>query len=333
MIEAQRVTDIPSLIPAEVCWRIPFETQDGTLRLFLRHVPAGASTSGASRGAILYFNGARLASVVTIAHQIEGWSWRDDLAARGFDVWALDYLGYGQSDRYPQMSEPANAHSALGRIRTVAAQVEAAMRFILERSRLQRLSLLAHSWGTNIAAIVAIRNPTRIDKMALFAPVTHRPAPANVAAAPLVPAWNTVSVEDWRKIFDADVPEKYRPHFAPSHFEHWANAYLTGDPESSRRMPPSVKIPWGGMADVFELWNGGKIYEPSELKVPTLIVRGEWDSYSTDADAHWLFSNLINAPQRRDVKIGYGSHCMFYEPSRFDLYEAVGSFYQGGSRA
>jgi pimeloyl-ACP methyl ester carboxylesterase len=333
MIEAQRVTDIPPMMPAEVCWRIPFETQDGPLRLFLRRAPATASRSGASRGAILYFNGARLASAVTIAHQIEGWSWRDDLAARGFDVWALDYLGYGHSDRYPQMSEPANAHSALGRIRPVAAQVEAAMRFILERSSLARLSLLAHSWGTNIAAIVAIRNPTRIDKMALFGPVTHRQAPTNVVAAAVVPAWNTVSVGDWRQIFDADVPEKYRPHFADSHFELWANSYLTGDPESGRRMPPSVKIPWGGMADVFELWNGGMMYEPSELTVPTLIVRGEWDSYSTDADAYWLYSNLINAPQRRDVKIGYGSHFMFYEPSRFDLYEVVGSFFQGRFRA
>ena len=42
-------------------------------------------------------------------------------------------------------------------------------------------------------------------------------------------------------------------------------------------------------------------FEPAEIKVPTLIVRGEWDSYSTDADAKWLFDSLKQAPVKRDV--------------------------------
>jgi pimeloyl-ACP methyl ester carboxylesterase len=143
VITAERVNDIPAMVPDEQCWRVPFETSDGVLRLFLRHIPARAAAVSGPQRAVLYFNGARLPSAVTVAHQIEGWSWRDDLSARGFDVWALDYLGYGQSDRYPQMKKAATAHSALGRIRPAAAQVEAAMSFILERSGLERLSLLA----------------------------------------------------------------------------------------------------------------------------------------------------------------------------------------------
>jgi hypothetical protein len=31
------------------------------------------------------------------------------------------------------------------------------------------------------------------------------------------------------------------------------------------------------------LWSGGTLFEPADITVPTLIVRGEWDSYSTDA--------------------------------------------------
>jgi len=33
----------------------------------------------------------------------------------------------------------------------------------------------------------------------------------------------------------------------------------------------------------------GKLFDPADIKVPIMIVRGEWDSYSTDADAKWLF--------------------------------------------
>lgn len=241
----------------------------------------------------------------------------------------MDYLGYGESDRYPQMEDPATAHPALGLIRPVAAQVEAAMRFILDTMNLEQLALVAHSWGSNIAALVAIRNPDLVSKIVMFGPVTFRPSEGGMADLSTVPAWSTVSVEQWREIFEADVPSDHRPLFAPAHFAAWAEAYLTCDPESRRRSPPAVKIPWGGMADVLELWGGAKIYDPSEIRAPTMIVRGEWDSYCTNADALWLFSNLTNASQRLDVKIGRGTHFMFYEPSRFELYREVGSFLQG----
>ena len=333
MIDSHLVTDIPPMIPGEQCWRLPFETSSGRLCLFLRHLPASTPRPGRKRQAVLYFNGARLASAVTVAHRIDGQSWRDDLTARGFDVWALDYLGYGQSDRYPQMTQPATANKALGRIREVTAQVEAALHFILNRMDLGQLSVLAHSWGSNIAALVAIRNPAQISKLALFGPVTHRPTPIDAGSSPVVPAWNTITAQEWRKAFDADVPVGHPPLIPAAQFEEWAAAYLQCDPESATRTPPAVKVPWGGMADVLELWGGGKIYDPSEVRAPTLIVRGEWDSYSTDADAHWLFSNLINASQRRDVKIGMGTHFMFYEPSRFDLYDEVGCFFQGRAPA
>jgi pimeloyl-ACP methyl ester carboxylesterase len=83
------------------------------------------------------------------------------------------------------------------------------------------------------------------------------------------------------------------------------------------------------MTDVLELWGGGHIYDPADINVPVLIVRGEWDSYATDADANWLMNNLTNAPQKRDVKIGRGTHFMLFETSRFDLYQEVASFLDG----
>jgi pimeloyl-ACP methyl ester carboxylesterase len=49
----------------------------------------------------------------------------------------------------------------------------------------------------------------------------------------------------------------------------------------------------GGTADLHERWaNARSSWSATEIKVPTLIVRGEWDSYSTDADAKWLFERL-----------------------------------------
>src|SRR5471030_1360697 len=86
----------------EKTFRVPYEGAGG-LKLYLRHLPA--TTKGSARKAVLYAHGARLASAVTIAHRFDGFSWRDDLAADGWDVWALDYAGYGGADRYAAMSE------------------------------------------------------------------------------------------------------------------------------------------------------------------------------------------------------------------------------------
>ena len=316
--------DIVPLAEGEELFRIPFG--DSGLRLFLRHLPASRPSRTGTGRAVFYVHGARLASSMTIAHRFDGWSWRDDLAANGWDVWAMDYLGYDRSDWFPEMNEAPYANAPLGRARPASEQVAAGVRFALDHSGLPKLSLISHSWGTNIAALVAIGHPDLIDRVVMFGPVTHREAVAAPEASPRVPAWQPITVEDWWKAFNADVPKYHPPVFLPELFEAWGREYLKCDPLSHEATPPSVRTPWGAMTDVLELWGGGLIYDPSEIKVPVMIVRGEWDRYSTDVDANWLMNNLTNTPQKRDVKIGYGTHFMLFETSRFDLYQVAAGF-------
>jgi len=53
------------------------------------------------------------------------------LARRVFPVWGLDFHGFGQSDPWPQMAQPAEANSPLGRAEEASQQLEPAMRFIV----------------------------------------------------------------------------------------------------------------------------------------------------------------------------------------------------------
>jgi pimeloyl-ACP methyl ester carboxylesterase len=308
----------------EKTFRVPFEAAGG-LSFYLRYLPA--PTKGPKRRSVLYAHGARLASAVTIAHRFDGLSWRDDLASDGWDVWGLDYVGYGGSDRYAAMSEPPEAHPPLCRAEEASQQIERAAEFIVNHSNLSNISIIAHSWGTNAAALTTIRRPELVERLVMFAPVTHRPGAST--QAPFVPAWQCITVEDWWKTFTADVPASEQPVLDEKHFKVWGEAYLACDTESGDRSPPSVKTPWGALADVSELWRGGKLFDPADITVPTLIVRGEWDSYSTDADAKWLFDSLKHAPVKRDVKIARGTHVMHFEENRFDLYEETRAFLGG----
>ena len=72
--------------------------------------------------------------------------------------------------------------------------------------------------------------------------------------------------------------------------------------------------------------------DPAGIKAPTAIVRGEWDSLVTDADARWLFDALNAAPTKRDLKIGRGTHLMHLEENRYELYKEAQSFLDGRDR-
>jgi len=64
-----------TLDPNENTFRVPFGGAGG-LAFYLWYLPA--TTRGRRRRAVLYAHGARLASVVTIAHRFDRLSWRDD---------------------------------------------------------------------------------------------------------------------------------------------------------------------------------------------------------------------------------------------------------------
>jgi len=90
----------PPLDCREQHFRIPGPRQE--LSLFLRFLPA-EKTRFEPRRAVLYVHGATFPSAVSVAHRFDGKSWRDALGEAGFDVWGLDFYGFGHSDRYPEM--------------------------------------------------------------------------------------------------------------------------------------------------------------------------------------------------------------------------------------
>ena len=117
--------------------------------------------------------------------------------------------------------------------------------------------------------------------------------------------------------FVEDVPAGHPPVLAPRHFESWADDWLATDPSAATRVPPSVSTRSGPRADIIDAWSGRLAYDPQLVTAPTCIVRGEWDSLCTDADAQGLFDALINAPLRRDIKISTGTpHASRVEPLR-----------------
>jgi pimeloyl-ACP methyl ester carboxylesterase len=294
------------------------------LSLYVSYRP-GRESVAQKASPVLYVHGATFPSDRAVAHRFDGFSWRDDLVQQGLDVWAFDFLGYGFSDRYPEMRDDAKAHPPLGSVLDASQQIAAVVDFICTTARIEKISVLAHSRGTIAAGLYATRSPQRIDRLVFFAPITRRrsnevPLPSSLGAHTLV----TLEAQ-WSR-FTEDVPHDHAPVLLKRHFEIWGEAYLKTDPRSASRAPPAVRIPLGATADIYSAWHGNLGYDPRGIRSPIRIVRGEWDSLCSDADAHGLLQELSDAPIKQDVKIPAGTHLLHLEENRFALYRATRDF-------
>lgn len=286
--------------------------------LFVRRQPRPGAP------AVLYVHGATFPSALSVGFDFGGGSWLDDWNARGFDAWAFDFAGFGESGRYPEMAEPADRHPPLGRASHAALQIASVLALIRRETDRQRVSLVAHSWGSMPAGLATVAEPETVDRLVLFAPIARR---AGHGEPMTLPAWGDVSNEAQYARFVEDVPAGHPPVLVA--FDRWGPAYLASDPGAAARTPPAVRIPNGPRADNVEARQGNLAWDPAKLVRPVTIVRGAWDSLCLDLDAAMILDAAVAAPARHDIKVVAGTHLIHLETGRHALYEAVGRSLEG----
>jgi pimeloyl-ACP methyl ester carboxylesterase len=271
---------------------------------------------------MLFIHGATFPSRLAAAYPFGGESWMAHLARRGCDVWALDFLGYGDSDRYPQMGRGEQSGAPLGRASDAANQISRTVDFIMKKTHARSVVLIAHSWGTLPAALFTIRAPDRVTRLVLFGPVSQGAGSEPIAAPS---AYHDVTIEQQQRRFDGYVPPGEPLLIDRTELQEWSAAYLASDLTSGSRNPPSVRVPMGPVSDADDASSGHLAYDPRRIHVPTLIVYGEWDEVTRDADAAWL-ARQIGRPDVRVRKLPRGTHVMHLESSRVSLRAAVDDF-------
>ena len=260
---------------------------------------------------------ARLRRHLSIAHRFGGRSWRDALCAVGFHVWGLDFHGFGESDPYPEMTEPAGAHPPLGRAADCSRQLEAALRFICERQDVPRVSIIAHSWGTIVAGAFAGRCPELVGRLVFFGPI----------ACPAGGSFRCRSNGNGSSPTSRPTKRRYcRARISTN----GASAISTPSRRAEPARPPQSKCRAAHSRTFYDAWASELAYDPARVCAPVGIVRGEWDGMCPDADARWLFDALSSSAMRRDVKIGRATHLMHLEQNRFALYREAETFLSGG---
>ena len=272
---------------------------------------------------MLFVHGATFPASSTFDVELPGGSWMGAVAARGYDVYALDIRGYGGSTRPASMSQPPEANVPFAGAREAVRDIGAAVDFILARRRVSQLTLIGWSWGTTTTAAFTAGNPGRVGKLVLVSPVW-----LGVQPPPYQGAYRTSTHDAARAFALRGLPKERVDEIAPlATFDAWWAATLATDPDGARHTPPAVRAPNGALEDFAKYWGAGKpAYQPADIRAPTLLVVGEWDAITPPAMALGLSSALVNARERRLVLMSEGTHFIVIEKHRMRLIREVQNF-------
>ena len=298
------------------------------IEIYVRNKRPADMTAFRPERTLLFVHGATYPANTSFDLRLDGVSWMEHIAARGYDVYLLDLRGYGKSTRPKEMDEKPDANPPIVRGVTAVKDISAVVDFILARRGIPRLNLMGWSWGTTLMATYTTQNPGKVERLVLYAPAWIRTTPSLSRAPGPLGAYRMVARDQAKTRWLTGVPEDKKAALIPAGwFESWADATFATDPVGARMTPPVLRAPNGVQQDGDEFFSAGKpYYDPAKVTVPTLLVHAEWDRDTPGYMAQTLFPLLVNAPGKRYVQLPEGTHTIMMEKNRFMLFEAVQAF-------
>ena len=240
--------------------------------------------------------------------QIRDYSLMDFLAKNGYDVWAIDIHGYGHSDKTEK--DWSDSHSA-------AADIAAAVAYIMKLRGVTKINLLGCSAGTQRAGVFAMENPDKVAKLILYAGFwkgTAESAEFNRkrienGGKPL-PQYRVNTEESLRSDFvTGDLAQ--HPQFEEDVVQESVKQALQTDPQS-----PNVFVEWAKLP----------ILDPAQITVPTMIIHGERDFAAKEEDLLPFYSQL-KTHDKRYVLLPEGGHLLMQEKDYRRFQHEVLSFF------
>jgi len=303
--------------------------------IYVRNKRPADMTAFRGERTLLFVHGATYPAHTAFDLKLDGVSWMEYIAARGYDVYLLDLRGYGKSTRPKEMDEKPEANVPIVRGTAAVKDISAVVDFILKRRGIARLNLMGWSWGTTLMATYTTQNPGKVERLALYAPAWIRTTPSLTRPEGPLGAYRMVAREQAKTRWLTGVPQDKQATLIPAGwFEAWADATFATDPVGAKMSPPVLRAPNGVQQDGDEFFAAGKpYYDPAKITVPVLLVHAEWDRDTPAYMAQTLFPLLVNAPGKRYVQLPEGTHTIMMEKNRLMLFEAVQAFLDESGRS
>ncbi len=236
---------------------------------------------------------------------LPNYSFMDEFARRGFDVWTMDFENYGRSTR----GTNNNAD-----IMTGVGNMEAAFPVVEAVTGQKSIRVKGQSSGAIRAGVFAMRNPDRVERLILDAFTwTGEGAPEIMRRRHDVATYQasltrTATQATFRGIFTRDDPSTFE---AP-----------VPDALAAYELQYGDQVPNGTYIDMAIHM---PMVDPAKLLCPVMMHRAETDGNATDAELLEFFGKLPN-PDKQFVKLRGIAHVAVLGKNRARVWHAMGAF-------
>jgi pimeloyl-ACP methyl ester carboxylesterase len=295
-------------------WTHEYWAQKDDVRLYLFRKRRSAPKQGEPALPVLFFvHGSSLSGRSTFDLEAPGrgdYSMMNAFATYGFDVWTMDFEGYGRSSH-----TAGNSNIAEG-----VKDLKVATDLVTRETGQPRAHFFGESSGGLRAGAFAMAHPDRVDRLVLAAfTYTGQGSPTLADRAKQLEFYraNNRRPRDRdmiRSIFTRDKVGTADPSVA----EALADAEL----------PFGDSVPTGTYLDMTA---NLPVVDPLKVHAPVLLVRGEYDGIATEADLISFFTKLPNGDRELTV-LGGTAHSVVLSYNRDQLWQVTRSFLERPAR-
>jgi len=313
---------------------------DPGIKLFVREKMADGNTTFTDQNVVLFLHGATAPSTCDFDLSYRDYSWADWMVQRGFVVYMGDYRNYGFSTREQAMGEPGAKNQPVTRSFIALRDIAAMVNHIKAKRGVKKVTLIGWSWGAMMAGYYASLHTENVHKLVLYAPLYNfaehtnlgtgsalqnkrTPHEFNFALGAYRLASEAANTGRWNGEIPVENKDEYREPAVPAEF--WKECMAT-DPTSGTRNPPSLRAPNGVLEDSFYQATGRPLWNAANIYAPTLVIAGQFDTWSFPEDREGLVRELVHAPVKKSVMIPSATHFVLFEKPRHQFFEEILGF-------
>ena len=259
----------------EKIWSNEYWAHKGDVKLYMFRKRMAAPEAGKSALPVLFLvHGSSTSSRSSFDLTVPGhgdYSLMDKFAGYGFDVWTMDFEGYGHSDRTEGNSDIASG----------VEDLKTAVEVVARETGQERFHFFGESSGALRAGAFAMVRPDRINRMVLGAfTYTGKGSPTLADRAKQVEFYKTHNRRPrdrdmLRSIFTRDKPGTSDP--------------AVGEALADVELPFGDSVPTGTYLDMTA---NLPVVDPLKVRAPVMIVRGEFDGIATEEDLLDFYKKL-----------------------------------------
>jgi pimeloyl-ACP methyl ester carboxylesterase len=295
-------------VAAEPFWTARYEARKGGVALAMYRKRLHAPHAGQPGLPVLFLvHGSSVSALPSFDLTVAGageYSLMNVFARWGFDVWAMDFEGYGKSTVTSGNSDIASG----------VADLRSAMPIVERETGHAKFHFMGESSGAIRAGAFAVAEPARVDRLVLEAfTYTGRGSPTLAKRGEQTEFYRTHNRRPRGQDMILSIFTRDRPG--------------TSDPRvpvamAKAEMPNGDSVPTGTYLDMTA---NLPLVDPTKLHAPVLMVRGEYDGISTEEDLLDFFAKLPS-PDKQYAVIPGAAHSVAMGLARARLWHVMHEF-------